>query len=581
MLEINGRHLCESCFCEMKDGAFCTNCGYTPNATVGDSTMLRPGSVLLRKYVIGKTIGKGGFGITYVAYDVTTQKKVAIKEFFPYGIAIRIPGTTTVTVSSMDDAEAYKIGAEKFCNEAQTVSRFNGNPNIVGVHEFFCENNTVYFVMEYLQGHTLKEHIKIHGVLPCAQALFIMNRVSDALKVAHSANVLHRDISPDNIILCDNGNVKLIDFGAARQVVAEHSQSFSVILKPGFAPLEQYQRKGNQGPWTDIYSLGATIYHALTGDILADPMSRIDDDEEFSENIYDIEPELWAVIRKATQLKMEDRYGDVVMLKNDLARISYQPQPVTVPTADTSNKMPQPQPQPQTVAPYGMAQTSVRTVTSPQYSAVSAPLNTAANIPAQPQSPVRSQTHGQAQAPVQQTTQNSNKAKIGIILAVLAIALIVIVVLISSGGNSGGGYTGGSSGIGHNTAANNYVPSGSNSSSQSTAPVVPQTAMYDVGLKVKCEENLVANRYDIDILVDGRNLSTLPHGKSETYGLTLTEGSHTIEFRLASKGITGKPLYDPEDEGSYQKVTLNISDNMTASYIVKIAVGNTVKVTRE
>ena len=322
MIEINGRHLCESCFCEMNDGTFCMNCGYNPSQTVSDPTMLRPGSVLLGKYVVGKVIGKGGFGVTYVAYDVTTQKKVAIKEYFPYGVALRAPGTTTVSVSSMDNAEAFRMGAEKFYNEAKMVSRFNGNPSIVGVHEFFYENDTVYFAMEYLQGHTLKDHIKTHGVLTPAQALFVANNVSNALMAAHSANVLHRDISPDNIILCDDGNVKLIDFGAARQVVAEHSQSFSVILKPGFAPLEQYQKKGNQGPWTDIYSLGTTIYHALTGDIPEDPMSRIDDDEEFSSNIYNIEPELWAVIQKATQLRVEDRYGDIFMLKNDLSRIS-------------------------------------------------------------------------------------------------------------------------------------------------------------------------------------------------------------------------------------------------------------------
>lgn len=352
MIEINGKHMCESCFCETTEGAFCMNCGYNPNQTAGDPTMLKPGNVLLGKYVVGRVIGKGGFGVTYVAYDVTTQKKVAIKEYFPYGVALRAPGTTTVSVSSMDNAEAFRMGAEKFYNEAKMVSRFNGNPNIVGVHEFFYENDTVYFAMEYLQGHTLKEHIKIHGVLPSAQALFIMNNVSNALMAAHSANVLHRDISPDNIILCDNGNVTLIDFGAARQVVAEHSQSFSVILKPGFAPLEQYQKKGNQGPWTDIYSLGTTIYHALTGDIPEDPMSRIDDDEEFSSNIYNIEPELWAVIQKATQLKAEDRYGDVFMLRNDLSRISYKPEPVIVPTESEDEKMPQFQ----TAVPYGMTQ---------------------------------------------------------------------------------------------------------------------------------------------------------------------------------------------------------------------------------
>lgn len=404
MIEINGKRLCENCFSEMKtSGDFCTDCGYNPSQSVGDPTMLKPGSVLLGKYVVGKVIGKGGFGVTYVAYDVTTQKKVAIKEYFPYGVALRAPGTTTVSVSSMDNAEAFKMGAEKFYNEAKMVSRFNGNPNIVGVHEFFYENDTVYFAMEFLQGHTLKDHIKTHGVLTPAQALFIANNVANALMAAHSANVLHRDISPDNIILCDNGNVTLIDFGAARQVVAEHSQSFSVILKPGFAPLEQYQKKGNQGPWTDIYSLGTTIYHALTGDIPEDPMSRIDDDEEFSSNVYNIEPELWAVIQKATQLRVEDRYPDIFVLRNDLSHISYQPEPVIVPTEDTSEKMPQFQ----TAVPFGMTQTA--TSASPQ---------PAANVQPVANGAINS-------APAQQKP-NSIKKHVKII-AIIAAALVVII----------------------------------------------------------------------------------------------------------------------------------------------------------
>ena len=126
--------------------------------------------------------------------------------------------------------------------------------------------------------------------------------------VAHSASVLHRDISPDNIMLCDNGEVKIIDFGAARQVMTERSQTFSVILKPGFAPLEQYQKKGKQGPWTDIYSLGATLYYTLTGQIPDDPMSRQEEDDTFCENKFGVNEELWDIIIKATMLKSSERY---------------------------------------------------------------------------------------------------------------------------------------------------------------------------------------------------------------------------------------------------------------------------------
>lgn len=350
MVEINGKHFCENCFEEITASA-CPHCGYDPAASVNDPTMLAPGSILLGKYIIGKVIGKGGFGITYLAYDTVAGRKAAIKEFFPYGVALRAAGSTTVSVASMDNANAFQLGAEKFYDEAKLVSKFNGNPNIVGVYEFFYENDTVYFAMEYLQGHTLKDHINTHGVLTAPQALFIAENVANALMAAHSSSVLHRDISPDNIILCDNGDVKLIDFGAARQVVAEHSQSFSVILKPGFAPLEQYQKKGNQGSWTDIYSLGATIYFALTGDIPEDPMSRLEDDSAFASNQYNIDHEIWEIIYRSTMLKIEDRYRDIFEMKNALSKVTFRSEPVVVPVPSAEQK-----PQFRTAMPFGMTQ---------------------------------------------------------------------------------------------------------------------------------------------------------------------------------------------------------------------------------
>ena len=330
MIEINGKNLCENCFEEVS-GASCKHCEHDPAAAERDLTALPAGTVLVGKYVIGKVMGRGGFGVTYLAYDVAEQKKVAVKEFFPYGVVARATGDTTVSVAAADKSDIFKTGAEKFYNEAKLVSTFNGNPDIVSVYGFFYENGTAYFSMEYLQGHTLKEHVQQYGVLNSAQALFVAQSVSNALVAAHSSSVLHRDISPDNIIICDNGEVKLIDFGAARQVVAERSQTFSVILKPGFAPLEQYQKKGKQGPWTDIYSLGATLYYILTEDILDDPMSRMDDDEEYRSNKHGIHPELWSIISKATELRIEDRYEDILLFRKDLLRISFEAEPLVAP----------------------------------------------------------------------------------------------------------------------------------------------------------------------------------------------------------------------------------------------------------
>lgn len=296
-------------------------------AQIKDATA---GSILSNRYVIGRVIGKGGFGTTYLAYDALVCRKIAIKEYFPYGIAQRTSENADVSVLSEDNAQAFELGAEKFYNESKLVSRFNGNPNIVGVFDCFYENNTVYMAMEYLSGRTLKEYIREHGVLSVAQALYVAKIVTGALVVAHSASILHRDISPDNIIVCDDGNIKLIDFGAARQVVAEHSQSFSVILKPGFAPPEQYSKKGNQGAWTDVYSVGTTLYYMLTGDIPEDPSARFDHDDTFRENNFNVDPALWEVITKATKLKAEDRYRDAYELKRALDLIPVADEPLIV-----------------------------------------------------------------------------------------------------------------------------------------------------------------------------------------------------------------------------------------------------------
>lgn len=336
MIKINGRNICENCF-EATPSPVCSCCGYDPEKSANAPSMLAPGSILLGKYIIGGVIGKGGFGITYLAYDTKKNKKVAVKEYFPYGIAMRSAGSLTVSVSSDENKEAFELGAEKFYEEAQLVSKFNGNPNIVEVYEFFYENDTVYLAMEYLQGRTLKEYIRDNGMISAPQALFIANSVSNALAEAHGASVLHRDISPDNIVLCESGDVKLIDFGAARQVIAEHSQSFSIILKPGFAPIEQYNKKGNQGPWTDIYSLGATLYFALTGDIPEDPMVRFENDDTFKENQFGIAPELWEIILKATDMRAENRYKNAREMQEDLNRIGLNPEPIVI-SANTSSE---------------------------------------------------------------------------------------------------------------------------------------------------------------------------------------------------------------------------------------------------
>lgn len=280
------------------------------------------GTKLADKIVIGRVMGKGGFGITYIGYDVRMEKIIAVKEYFPNGIAYRSHLGTEVSVADAKSSEAFEKGAEKFYAEAQMVAQFNGNPNIVSVYDYFRANNTVYLVMEYLRGMTLKNYIKKHGKLSDGQALFIMDKIAAALSITHSAGVLHRDISPDNIMICTDGKVKLIDFGAARQIMAESSSNLTVVMKPGYTPIEQYTKKGVQGAWTDIYSLGVSVYYALTETIIDDPYARMDDDSEFAENKHGINNDLWTILKKCTMISAHDRFGSAIDLRKALSSVS-------------------------------------------------------------------------------------------------------------------------------------------------------------------------------------------------------------------------------------------------------------------
>lgn len=327
MVNVNKKKLCENCFEEVKTSR-CPGCGFDPADGAYSPTLLQPGSALADKYIVGGVIGKGGFGVTYLAFDKTADRKAAIKEYFPRDVAHRAAFDPAVIV---DDSEIFDEGAEKLFREAKMVSDFKDDSNIVKIFDVFRANNTVYLCMEFLRGKTIKEYIRDCGMLDAPMALYVARCVLNALSAIHGANVLHRDISPDNIILCGNGDVKLIDFGAARRVVEERTQNFSTIVKYGFAPPEQYRRKTEQGAWSDLYSLGSTIYYSLTGDIPADPMARFENDDTFTENAFGIDEGLWSVITKATRLNAEERYQSAEEMLAALDELSIAPKPVTFP----------------------------------------------------------------------------------------------------------------------------------------------------------------------------------------------------------------------------------------------------------
>lgn len=342
MIEINNKKLCESCFCET-DGEICPHCGFSSaEYSVAEQSayplVLPMGTRLNDKIVIGRVMGKGGFGVTYLGYDMRMDKIIAVKEYYPNGIAYRLPSGTEVAVADTKSSETFDKGAEKFYAEAEMVAQFNGNPNIVSVYDYFRANNTVYLIMEYISGITLKNYIKKHGRLTDGQALFVMDKIAAALSITHSAGVLHRDISPDNIMICRDGKVKLIDFGAARQIMAESSSNLTVVMKPGYTPIEQYTKKGKQGAWTDIYSLGVSVYYALTEVIIDDPYARMDDDSELDENRHGVNNDLWAILKKCTMINASDRYGSAIDLRKALKSVSAPIKSEPIPLTDDDLK---------------------------------------------------------------------------------------------------------------------------------------------------------------------------------------------------------------------------------------------------
>ncbi len=239
---------------------------------------LPQGSVLAGQYIIEKVLGQGGFGITYKAQDHKSGQEVAIKEFFPDSMVTRT--RTAVTAFAGERAESFAYGKACFQQEAETLAEFIGNENIVRVHSYFEENQTAYFVMDFVEGISFDRYIKEHGGrVSYEEAEKILLPVIDALAAVHRRGIVHRDVTPDNIYITDKGTVKLLDFGAARYSLGDKSRSLDVVLKHGFAPKEQYTRRGKQGPFTDVYTLGASLYFAITGRRPPDSIDRMEEDE--------------------------------------------------------------------------------------------------------------------------------------------------------------------------------------------------------------------------------------------------------------------------------------------------------------
>ncbi len=311
---MNTTNLCLGCMEERGLELTCLHCGYKADVKPESLLHLPPGFVLQDKYLLGRVLGQGGFGITYLAWDLTLNIKLAIKEYLPQQLVTRTAGSYTVTVYKPALTEDFNYGLTRFLEEARTLARFIEHPNVVSVRDYFEDNGTAYLVMSYYEGLTLQSYLANKGgTIPVEQALSIFMPVLDALREVHASGILHRDISPDNLLIDVRGRVIVIDFGAARQAVREKSMAMSVILKAGYAPEEQHRSKGDQGPWTDVYAVSATFYKAITGEKPPEAIDRLAEDTLIwpSKLGVQIDESVERIIIKGLAIRAKDRYQSI------------------------------------------------------------------------------------------------------------------------------------------------------------------------------------------------------------------------------------------------------------------------------
>ena len=315
------------CFGCMKltDQSVCPHCGYPQNAS-NEPHQLPVGTVLQDQYLVGRVLGQGGFGITYLGWDLHLERMVAIKEFYPSATVNRdVSISRYVRVNTTQMAGSFEASRERFLREARALARLTDVPEIVGIYSSFQENNTAYIVMEFVKGTELVKMVqKRGGPMGAQETLKILKSVVYALDTVHKAGLVHRDISPDNIILHPTGGAKILDFGAVRTVEDPHAdrdlnKSTEAIVKQGFAPVEQYRNRGGIGPWTDEYALCGTIYYCLTGRVPVDAVSRsMGEGHPDWQSIPGLTARQRAALEKGMSVLAKDRFPSVAELAAEL-----------------------------------------------------------------------------------------------------------------------------------------------------------------------------------------------------------------------------------------------------------------------
>ena len=460
---------CYKCMRALNGSTTCQNCGYDnagKSASEAPYHLMR-GTKLAGRYLVGNVLGEGGFGITYIGLDTTLLKRVAVKEFYPSGAANRTNTVSEEIIVTKGKEEFFKKGVDRFLLEAKNVAAFSEEEGTVDVLDYFQENGTAYIVMEFLDGQNLKDYINTHGCFKLEELVTRLLPVMRSLSYMHKKGIIHRDISPDNIMFTKRGKLKLMDFGSARYYTNEE-RKMSVILKQGFAPEEQYRQNGEQGPHTDVYALCATIYACITGSVPQSSLDRLVDDtlKKPSELGVKVLPYQEKALMHGLALSRKNRTPDMDTLISELTTPTVEVQPTAA--ADYKPQAPaqpqqtyrQPAP-PQPAAP----QTAQNTWTNqPSYAPrYTAPQNT--NIP-----------------PQNSYQPKPQKSKTPVIIAVIIAAVVLIgggIALIIALNSGGDGKSGGTS-IQTSVESSDFPSQIQSSISDSSLPPVTESSQSSI-----------------------------------------------------------------------------------------------------
>ncbi|MCC8028236.1 MAG: BspA family leucine-rich repeat surface protein [Lachnospiraceae bacterium] len=310
---------CTNCMTDLEEGVrVCPHCGYDWQADTQPAYALRKNTILEGHYLIGNAIGRGGFGITYVAFDLKLRMKVAVKEYYPSAAASRSIDSNRVRWDS-GRADEYKKGRERFAAEARKMAALDAVPSIVRVRDVFEDNDTSYIVMDFVEGVTLKQYLLGNGVMDWDSCIRMLQPILESLAVMHDRGFIHRDISPDNIMVQPDGTARILDMGAAVDVRSTHGLASMAVAKKNFSAPEQYMESGILGSWTDVYSMAATLYYCLTGKVIPEAMERTFSGAplRFPQE-HSVPPYVAAALNHALELEADKRTRDMRMFRQQL-----------------------------------------------------------------------------------------------------------------------------------------------------------------------------------------------------------------------------------------------------------------------